>query len=327
MDSPRKICLFGFSVIEDKVGPSRYIKEWGARTGHVVSDFGFGGFHATDLPYMLDVVSESTDLTNSLIFLEVASSGIRSHFDEAVCRDRLRECFLRLARLNCSVAFINVARTDIDCDNDFFADFIQNYAENLGIPVLNLARQLREQARIDGNDVAAYLRDVVHTSELGARFYASGIIDFIENSELRTFVPPQDLGRQEIFVWPVGSLMPDQESVTLTRHGVPIHLFGIDEGARMELNFPMPANVLSIATQFGPKSGFMAVEAGSKSSRIACFDEFAYYDRLSLRRLQSAFTAAITLETLSTAPTAILRKGEWAPGPRVNFVSHLVVRV
>lgn len=330
------VILLGFSVTEDKTGPSKYLSEWAASQNFGFEAIGFGGFQLNHLPYLLDLVLAQHDLRGKIVLLEVVTGWLRLNFNrKADDFDMIMvEIIARLRNAECLPAFVHLYRTDLPGSGDPLVEFMDQYAEAHGIPVLNLTDQTRSHIAQSGQPASAFFRDIVHTTPLGGKYYADRIAEFLTSTDV-AFRPVSSIDRKpEDYICCTLYLKAhdsddDYDRNVAKRHGIIVTFLDLPENratsVRLEIQEEM--TLFFLLGIYGPEGGFLRLEGPDATRDLKFFDEFCYYSRLNAAPAPLKLApGSLTFTTLDRKPDVALKKGEWAEGPRRSRVSHLFCR-
>lgn len=311
-----KILFIGFSVTEEKNGYFKSLENKVASFSDInvtLSRAAIGGVTFQLIPYMFEtLVKERYDF----IIYEIATCFRFSDSSETYM-DILYEISDLTLKSGAIPCFANMYRTNIDYDVDILSSSVEFFSKINGYPFIDLSR-----AFFSRDIENLYLRDGIHTNDLGADFYAEKLFVFIKE-KLRSFKLKSKYGT--LFL---SDLLDFKESKNFERGGVETSYIEIFSGERIEVNLDSLTCICGIFYIQGPDSGLLKVQVPnlSFSRTIHMFDEHCYYNRYGLQYLPNLVTDRIVLEQLEQFPNVKLNKGEFNGNSRIANVVGFFVR-
>ena len=335
-----EMVVLGYSVIEDRRSLQVPLTQWAQANGHALRAFGFGGLNLQYMPHMLDIVADQVDLTDRVLILDVCTPRERDWFGQRRARyDRLLlEIADRLAAYRCRPVFLYLYRSDANPEDDPFRDFLGAFAARHGIVEVDLARAVHDHVA-GGGAASDLFRDVVHTTPEGADFYMrhleAAMPDILSAPVMPVPAEPYARAYRTLAAAALADVAQAglEVSAVPTRHGFDLSCVVVREGQTLTATFEAETVVggtfvASALVLAGPESGAMAVTTDGEATGapFEAFDEYSYYPHVATPPLARLVQTSLSLTTLAgTPPTARLSKGEWAKGPRVNRISHLLI--
>jgi len=157
-----KIAFFGASITQQKTGYVSVFKE--LNKNYDIQQFGYGGMYITDagICFIDDVVSEKPDYC----FLDWFSPACYRPPNKI--NEYLDVIIEKLFNINCHPIFLFLYRKQMDPGWFIMFDYLKEYASNYGIKYIDLSK-LEEPDQ--------YLRDNIHTNDLGAKKYGEIIYE------------------------------------------------------------------------------------------------------------------------------------------------------
>lgn len=320
-----KFFLIGFSVLEGRVSPANYLQAWAQESHLNLKIFGFGGFHLTELPYLIDMISLQHDLRGGRMIIDPFSSNFRLYLHFDAIRFAFDEIVRRAQALNLSIGILNFCRRDVDHSDDRFFRFGREYFDALGVPSLDLGSGLHSYAACHGEGIEVYLRDTVHPTEKGAEFYAERIREFLLETCPIANASHIDADQPRLFTIPLRAVRGEdvlQGWRGKARHGLNLEFLPIGSDGLL-LDLGSVRYVRGLFTIFGPQSGYLRAVSGGQERLVRCFDANSYYERLSYVHLNMDLQGGLRLESLLKERDVELLKGTWSTDRVTNFVSHI----
>jgi hypothetical protein len=307
------ILFIGFSVTEEKQGYIKYLKEHFNKSTKInIEEKAIGGITFELLPYILsDLINKQYDF----VFYEIATC-LRFFNCTSDYINLLGELEKQTLLKGCQPCFLNLYRNNIDYSDDKLSTSIEFFAKNSGYLFLNLIN------KINKNNEREFLRDGIHTNDLGAKLYFDDIRVFIEanimNKETLTstkkFLKVTDLCNEALGKF--------------TRGGVEFSYLEVYEKQQVNLEFNSQVEVHGVVYLKDPFSGVFKIELDEKSfvRNIHAFDEFSYYSRYACQFIPKTRAHKVCITQSDIIPDVKLAKGEYNGKPRsAKIIGFMVV--
>lgn len=297
-----KTLIFGYSVTADKSGFAFQL----AAESTEFEVCGIGGLHPFNSAYLIPQILDQK--RPDVLILEVATGASRGRPKWEYFWSL---CFMVEAALrrNIVVGFAHMYRADVnyDDDSDVVLMAAKGVADLHGVPVLNLGLEVQRQGL--GGMV---LRDVVHTTPDGGKWYADRVKLFAEeigNNGIGDNFEPIFPGELAYTL----SLAGDGPNFERTGYNHPFTEFT----GTFSHEFGREENVNGLLFVMGPDTGIVGVETGLAPVTLTCFDQHCYYVRFNAQAFPTITTRQITA-TMKGRPDVRLIKGEAGSGRPVG---------
>lgn len=263
-----RILVLGYSVTAEKPGFVGIAKEEiESKYSAEVTKVGLGGLQPYHARYLFPHIIEEN--APDILILDQATPAFRNFYKD---QDDYRLSFMSLIRL-CSerairLAILDFPRMDVDYTDDWVSQCHSGVCNTLGIPY-------KRVPLIDG-----ILRDEVHTTEYGNRYYANFLKEMVHLARYVKVDPSYFLNVPRYGSIAFSKLLPEQETVSIDRGGYKADLVRIAENETLEIKLPIPIKVCGFTALMGPRTGTMELIIGGSTKRQLTYDQFCYYDRL-----------------------------------------------
>lgn len=311
----KNLLCVGFSVTEEREGYVKELQDILSADFISVKKFSIGGATFAVLPYFLHELL--SDNKGAIVLFEVATCY---RFKESVSQyvAILNEIFLICEYYECNPIFLNLYRDGVDYRSDLLVTAIESACAKKGIISVDAYNDIRYEF-----DKTKYLRDGVHTTEFGAKYYAKLIAPYIQDALANNY---------SVFDRPslmnIADLAEGAEVRFFSRGGMEASYIDINQGNHIEVDFPKPMLLCGIVYLMGPKSGVLDLvlpENGFRRS-VHMYDERSYYIRCSYQFMPEQAVKKIRLEQRSERADVALIKGERYEGELVGSVVGFLVR-
>lgn len=310
-----KILVLGFSVTAERPGFVGLAKEELERRYNAeVTKVGLGGLQPYHARYIFPEII--TDHDPDILILDHATPAFRNFYND---REDYRQSLLSVIRLcndrGIKLAMIDFPRTDVDYDNDWVSQCHDLICGTLNIPY-------RRVPVTEG-----VLRDEVHTTDYGSRFYADILLEMVPKAieldidpDYFADVPHYDSVR-------VADIVPDRDTLTVDRGGYVSDLVKLAAGETLNIPFDIPRKLCGFTSMMGPRTGTFEITAGSLKRRQQSYDQFCYYERMGAfvinEGIKSPPVDEISVTQTAETPNIELLKGTKNTDSRVGAIGHI----
>jgi hypothetical protein len=264
-----------------------------------------------------------------LLCLEVATC-LRWSDDQPIgYREVLLEIMSVVGRKAVSLAFINLYREGVIYENDALSHVIAEFCEEFSIPLLNLVPEI-EFLKQKG-ELRSYLRDGIHTTNLGAELYGAAVADFLETCcrhRVKSRFLELPISTKQLMPVSSPKAYGKSELTRFSRSFVNVDYVTIGEDALISFYFPVPLRIHGALFVTGPKAGwikFAFPDIHYEIRRLA-YTETSYYRSISYFMLRQAIMSSqVDVLTESGLPDVVLRKGDPDLGPRETHLAGFLV--
>lgn len=310
-----KVLCIGFSVTEEREGYVKELQDILALDSISIEKFSIGGATFAVLPFFLhDLLS---DHRGGVVLFEIATC-YRFRKDIREYDKILHEIVSICEFYQCRPLFLNLYRSKVEYRSDLLVTAIESICARRGIVAIDLYNDIRY-----ASDINVYLRDGVHTTPVGAKYYAQLAAPYIRevfNKNYKVFSIPS-LAKAEHFdhLCRVG---------TFSRGGLETNYIEIDQANSVDFIFPEEILLCGIVYLMGPKAGVMHLTLPEKKfqRRIYMYDERSYYNRCSYSLIPEQACQHIRLEQLAERPDITLVKGKKYEGSLMGGVVGFLIR-
>jgi hypothetical protein len=161
-----KIVFFGASITQQKTGYVHSFKE--LNPNHTIYQFGYGGMYITDAGICF--IDEVIDIKPDYCFIDWFSPACYRPPEKI--KDYLDVIVQKLLNINCHPIFLFFYRKNMDQGWFDMFDYLKKYSYNHGVNYIDLSK-------LDGGE--QYLRDSIHTNDLGSKKYGEIINNKFHN--------------------------------------------------------------------------------------------------------------------------------------------------
>ena len=313
VDSTKVLCV-GFSVTEEKEGYVNYLSKGLKNIGVGFERVSIGGATFKILPYILpEWLSKNK---GCVVLFEIAtcyrfSDSIEDY--EAI----LTELSFLCRKYACKPVFVNMYRGGVDFQSDKMSTTIEYFSKRNGFEFIDLISHID-----NAEDKKFYLRDNVHPTVEGAKFYAKKIL----SSLTRDFLDTYEVWNNYRLV-NISDLVSGRELSVFKRGGFESSYVTINSEKKLTLKLPEGYFLSGLMYLMGPKSGAMSIKCLDTgfSRTIQMYDERSYYKRCSYQFFPPQKTNQITLEQKTIISDINPIKGEKDVGPRIGSVIGILV--
>lgn len=310
-----KILILGYSVTAERPGLVGLAKDTlELRYNAEVVKVGLGGLQPYHARYLFPQIIE--DHAPDILILDQATPAFRNFYSDQ--KDYLRSLLSTLricSEQGIRLAMIDFPRTDVDYSNDWVSDCHDRVCTELGIPY-------RRVPLTDG-----ILRDEVHTTEYGSRFYADILLEVVPLAQQINPDPDYFNDVPYYSAVRVADIAPNSQIHTVDRGGYSTDLVEIPAGETLTIPLDPPQRVCGFTAMMGPRTGVLEVEAGTIKRRQATYDQFCYYERMGAFVINEGAKSPPATELLvrqsPELPTTELLKGEKDTSPRLGAIGHI----
>lgn len=315
----KKILVLGFSVTAERPGFVGLAKDTlEQRHNAEVVKVGLGGLQPYHARYLFPQIIADHD--PDILILDHATPAFRNFYnDQADYRNSLlsilRECYERRIR----VAVIDFPRTDVDYDTDWVSKCHERISSALKIPYLRIPV------------TEGVLRDEVHTTEFGSRFYADALLRIVPLAVEPDVEPAYFEGVPRYGSVKIADILPDEATTTIDRGGYATDMITIPARKTLTIPFASPQHIGGFTTLMGPRTGTLELQFSTVTRRQMAYDQFCYYERMGAFVMPEDVRAlpASSLKITQTAdvPAVVLLKGEKNTDTRVGAIGHIFTEV
>lgn len=239
-----KIVFYGASVTQQRNG---YVNHFAKLSKAKVLKFGFGGMHLNDAGICF--IDKVVELKPEICFVDwfsTAYSNQDSNLEFYI--DAIAE---KLLKVDCRVIFLFLPnkRNAKECDWENLYSFAKNYLKKQRLEFICIDEALSDCTPEE------ILRDEIHSTERGSRFYAETIYDYLQNH-------PQ---------LPKAEVKPNIYSS--------ISALPVKRGFDKELILEGDCHIQGFHLQIGPWSGIVNIKTDDGRFKENTWDWWCYYGR------------------------------------------------
>ncbi|AFU97749.1 hypothetical protein M5M_02660 [Simiduia agarivorans SA1 = DSM 21679] len=319
----RKVLIYGFSVTAESpgyVGP--LIK--------LLSDFdlvkvGNGGIqphHA--LFYIVDEIKKHAP---DELILEFSTAAFRSFYDKNEYKKILFFICSAAIKLGVRPHILDLPRSDVSYDNDWVLNFHRCLSQQYGIGWVDVCTESFRSGAISG-----YLRDGIHTNELGANYYSSVLSEYFldsiaTNASSLPVSPISNFGADMLDCARAVSLASLAENSSLEyfeRSGFEGTFLPIDVGQEIRVSFSETLNVKGVSFLMGPLTSSFHLDFGGCTRSVNAYDRFCYYTRFSVQCFDNLSAASVIIRSDENRSDVVLLKGV-EESPVKNYLGDILV--
>lgn len=314
MINPKKVLCVGFSVTEEKEGYVSYLSKGLKNINVEFERVSIGGATFKVLPYILpEWLSKNK---GCVVLFEIATCyRFRASIKEY--ENILSELSFLCRKYSCKPVFVNMYRDGVDFQSDKMSTTIEFFAKRNGFKYIDLI------THIDGaDDKKLFLRDNVHPTVYGAKFYAEKILSNLTSD----FFDGYEVWNDSKLV-KISDLINDDEPPVFKRGGFASSYVAINSGEELTIKLPEGYLLCGLVYLMGPKSGSMKIEClDTQFSRtIQMYDERSYYTRCSYQFFPVQKTKTVSFYQNSGMPSVDIIKGTPDSSPRIGNIIGLMV--
>jgi len=202
--------------------------------------------------------------------------------------DTVKSSLLIMLERCTKVVVVHNYRSDFEGKKgDVVRSLYNRAAEELGIPILNIYKEIEIYRKSFEGEWANVYRDNVHSGELGSRLVAQKIFEGIKNSD----TPPVSLINMKLD----RNSLPRIYNLNVT--GIPSKKYTYPASGQIfeylelknkqKIHFEMRGKLLGIIPIVGPRSGWIKLELEGKTVLNYClFDRHCHYTRVQPRHFE-----------------------------------------
>ncbi|PCH75569.1 MAG: hypothetical protein COC12_00025 [Rhodobacteraceae bacterium] len=307
----KKVLILGFSVTAEGPGfVESAHQKLGENAGFLLSKVGIGGVHPQHLKFLIEGLLQ--DIRPDFVVFEISTSAFRMfHKEPALHQEALDWILYRCQQHGIGAAFLDLPRNDVNSETDWVTAMHRQICQEHGIPHHPVPQ--REKL----------LKDVVHPTPAGCIYYADHLLELLRDL---------DLSAQIVGSFPVKTEFGACDCVTETTKADMTHMRGgyvIDMAAitpERPLTLPLRSDMAVVGLLFlmGPLTGKMRVQVANASANVFGYDEFCYYERVSIQIFPALRGDSVTILQLPEVPDTVLKKGDKELGPRLGHVGKIL---
>lgn len=259
-----KICFFGASVTQQKTG---YVVEYKKiNPEHKIGQFGYGSMHLNDAGMCL--INNVIDFEPNICFIEWFSTGYVNEW----CDTYIENIIYKFTQNRCKICFLFLYRNDIDEKRIKMFDRVKMIANKYGVKYLDITHL---------NDIT-YLRDTVHTTDVGSVTYAKEIAKL--NLEDLTFpsVVPNKNKYSDINILQINKKINADDEIIIQINDDQTEIIGIYQ-------------------KIGPFSCKISIQDKNKKEIIQVWDQWCHFERDNIKCSFKGFSGKTVLK-LSDCP-------------------------
>ena len=329
-----KVLVFGFSVTEQRGGFADLVAK-SVRLEDETIEFeivGLGGVHPHQGAYLFDAVVPHGRF--DAIVLELMTTSYRADLERLHAGPRadntarfglpIAQIIAKAARRSDRLLMVNLPRRDVEYHNDSFTSVCRATCGRLGVTFVDVASSLSKEKMAD------LISDQVHTKPAGAKHYADAVapvlLDLMKSPPKpplpSNFLTAADTARAQ----PVPALAPHRKVVDFNRRFQVMPCVQIDPDEDLTVSLFGSTYFAGLSFVLGPRSGTMLISSPDwdATASIPCYDQFAYYSRLSAHVRPTALLAtSLIIKQSAALPQIALLKGEKDEGPRCGLIAHI----
>ncbi|MBA84784.1 hypothetical protein ACSSNL_18405 [Thalassobius sp. S69A] len=310
-----KILVLGFSVTAERPGFVGVAKEELERRFNAeVVKAGLGGLQPYHSRYLFPQIIDEHD--PDILILDHATPAFRNFYNDQEdyrlsLLSVLRECQERGIRM----AMIDFPRTDVDYKNDWVSKCHDLICGMLDVPY----------RRVDLKE--GVLRDEVHTTEYGSRFYADILLEMVPQARELDIDPSYFADVPRYDALRMVDALPGRPVHTVDRGGYRTDLVRLPAGETVNVRFDPPRKFCGFTALMGPRTGALEIKAGPIKRRQVSYDQFCYYERMGAfvvnEGIKGPKVDGISVTQSSEIPTIDLLKGEKNTDSRIGAIGHI----
>jgi hypothetical protein len=311
----KKILILGFSVTAERPGFVGLAKDTlEQRHNAEVVKVGLGGLQPYHARYLFPQIIADHD--PDILILDHATPAFRNFYnDQADYRNSLlsilRECYERRIR----VAMIDFPRTDVDYSTDWVSKCHELISGALKIPYLRIPV------------TEGVLRDEVHTTDFGSRFYADALLKMVPLAVEPDVEPIYFESVPYYGSVVIAGILPDRATITIDRGGYVTDLVKIPAEETLTIPLLPPQHVCGFTALMGPRTGVLELQSGSIKRRQMAYDQFCYYERMGAfvmpEDVKAQPVSSLKITQTTEIPAVNLLKGERNTETRIGAIGHI----
>ncbi|SEO24245.1 hypothetical protein SAMN04488103_11631 [Gemmobacter aquatilis] len=316
-----KILVLGYSVIADTPGLVELAQASSRDAPFELKKVGLGGVHLHQLKFLLGTILDQNPC--DLVILEIGTPGYRwANGAQPQSYAGLLDKIVGLLRQRRQAfAFLDLPHRDFSTDEDVLYRTHAQVARKEGLPYRRVP--LRPEL----------LRDQVHATQDGFRYYAEELRAFVEEIlGSDTIADQRARPAAADFVFPFDALpipmVSAREDLRLEafgRAGIQAEMAIVEPESPLQLRLPSGMDALGVSYIIGPSAGKFRILAPGREIVFLAYDQFAYYRRISMFLFDRINSPTLRIEQLPDQPEVTLRKGIADTGPRSGRIGHLLV--
>lgn len=284
-----------------------------------IEKIAFGGIQPHHLAFFVNKIFSGK--TYDYIFLEISTAGFRSFLKKELYLASLLYILREIRRVGAAPVIVDLPREDVNYENDWVTRIHSSLSKALGISHINVTYLLK-------NDIKSYLRDGIHTNQIGAKSFGAIIYREIQRGLIRksdlfeSFKFPFD-DSDKLYLLDVD---PKERKFSFARSGFSQDFISLGESEFIEFCVPDGYRAVGLSFLMGPRSGYIAIKNIKHKKEILTRDQFSYYTRLGVQYFSPlTFTEKVEILTINKAVDVKLLKGEQFNGAIENFIGSLLV--
>lgn len=216
----------------------------------------------------------------------------------------LEGILLKLRDIDCSACLLHLYRRDCSFREPHpVVEAYERVAERYGVPSINLARHVEEQASLGRLDVRAHYRDLVHTTPEGSQFVADHVASVVDDliavpaargGEV-SHRPGPPARYHATAIVPADADASNAPFLGATRFGHRYRYAEVPVGASLSFR----SGTLALRGLFvilGPHSGRLEVTDGNRVLTVDTRDAWCTYDRLSVVLFPVEFPPGVEIQ-------------------------------
>lgn len=312
-----KALFLGFSVTADSNG---YVETITALDDSIsIEKIAFGGIQPHHLAFFVNKIFSGK--AYDYIFLEISTAGFRSFLKKELYLASLLYILREVRNVGAAPVLVDLPREDVNYENDWVTRINSSLSNALGISHINVTSLLE-------NDIKSYLRDGIHTNQIGAQNFGA----IIHREIKRGLIRKSDLFESFKFPFEDSDKLylldadPKERKFSFARSGFSQDFISLGEGEFIEFCVPDGYQAVGLSFLMGPSSGYVVIKNMKHEREVLTRDQFSYYTRLGVQYFSPlTLTEKVEVLSMNKAVDIKLLKGEQFNGPIENFVGSLLV--
>lgn len=316
------ILFLGFSVTADGNG---YVESISAKFPDInIDKIGLGGLHPHHAKFLL---GDYIDKSNAdMVVIEWSTSAFRQFLSKD---EYIRSLIYIINKVQSSGAIpviLDLLRRDVDYKDDWVTEFHTTLNSLHGVAYLN------SYSAIDCGTISLdeLLKDTVHPTEKGVRFYADFFAKMLESISFvkQDFLVPLQYSSVYLsrsFYSYIADNDHEDSRFSYERSGYSLDFIKIDENEYINIsNDDEQLRFSGFSYLLGPTSGNFSLSIDDRDSKnVLAYDQFCYYTRVGAMIFSPNIFKNIIISQLPGVPDFTLLKGSKELGRRQGFLGSL----
>ena len=308
-----KVLVLGFSVTAENPGyVEKAMKMPSFPKGISISKAGLGGVQPYHLRHIARQILQ--ERAPDLVVLELSTPGFRDIRNDPADHEDTVMWLLHLCQtLGIGVCILDLPRTDVNTKTDWAIAIHRRLAKKFGIKhaVISYKKSL--------------LQDVVHPTPSGKTYYARTLINLLKRTPAKAHLEaPIPVSRR------FGCLPAFQmggqtyETRLFSRGGYDLRMVRLKANQSLTITMPDGFHFAGLSMLNGPRTGTLRVSGEGFTRDLSAYDQFCYYERLGMIKVDPVWLKTLTITQLPDQPTVKLLKGEVNTDDRVGYIGQIL---